>query len=55
MKTHEELSADQLMRLQAAQMAMGYAAQHIESGVESGLDISALAAKLYEFIKGETK
>lgn len=51
MKTHEELSVDQILRLQAMQMAMGYITQN----VESEFDLGPLATQIYEFVKGETK
>ena len=47
---NEGLSADQILRLEAMRMVMGYVTEHIE--FENAL--TPLAKEIYEFIKGET-
>ena len=47
----EELSVDQILRLEAARMAVAYITEH----VEIGYDLIPTAKEIYEFIKGETK
>lgn len=47
---NEELSVDQILRLDAARMAVAYITEH----VEIGYDLIPTAKEIYEFIKGET-
>ena len=46
----EELSVDQVLRLRAMEMAVGYITEHMDSEH----DLTGLAKEIYEFIKGET-
>jgi hypothetical protein len=46
-----DLSTEQILRLQAMQMAVTHITQH----VESRSDLTALATEIYKFIKGETE
>lgn len=47
----KEPSVDQMLRLQAMQMAVAYITEH----VEAEHDLTPLATEIYEFIKGEIK
>jgi hypothetical protein len=47
----EELSVDQLLRIQAVEMTVKF---HEGTGL-SELDLIPCAKEIYEFIKGETK
>jgi len=46
-----DLSADQIMRIKAMELAMNYLNEHLENE----LDLIQVAAEIYTFIQGETK